>query len=387
MHEKASGKAVIGLGNLVHEEHLCPGIHIKIILVAFGIKILQCSPGFQEIVFDGRCIHALFFCVLADVLYRHPVIVTTVAGDLADFEHSGDWELLFSFFKIVVVFQCVSAVRRIVVILGSDQIVSKILSVHPEIGKSGLHPDSNVFRQIHGDLVAHQRVIQEVCNKRPFLGLDSFYELHFLGILKTGVFINGDVVGFFRKSPGCPGGVAASLDAHVFAYMIEYDGTITAGFVILIGFHGINGSQILIDLQEHRFHTGRTLKGLHRQRGYRSSLLHLIGDAFVLCRDRSTAADVCNTVFFQSYGCIIPRKTQLVRRCLTGKEERSAVTQKVRGYIHPAVQTCPGVGCNIQRCPLYRQCPVRCQLFSFSGRFIHGQRSAGNQRNHHAQSN
>ena len=98
VHQKASGETVVGLGDLIHQEHLGPGIHVKIILVVFGVIILQRGPSFQKISFDCRRIHSLFFGILADVLYGHPVIVTTVTGDLADLKHSRNRELLFSFF-------------------------------------------------------------------------------------------------------------------------------------------------------------------------------------------------------------------------------------------------------------------------------------------------
>ena len=243
VHQKASGETVVGLGDLIHQEHLGPGIHIKIILVVFGIEVLQCIPRFQKISFNCCSIHALRFGFLADILYGHPVVVAAVAGNLSYFKHAGDRKLLLPFFQIIVVFQRITAVRGVIVIFRGDEIISEILSIHPEIGKSRLHSDPEFICQIHGDLVAHQRVVQEVRNEGPLRCLDAFHQFHFLGILITGIFINGDVIGFFRKSPGTPGGVASSLDTHILADIIKYDRAITLGIMILIGVHRINSAQ------------------------------------------------------------------------------------------------------------------------------------------------
>ena len=74
VHQQAAGEAVIGLGDLIHEEHLRPGIEVEVVLVVLALKVLERIPRLGEIRLD------ILGCQVfgPDVLDGHEVIVAVV---------------------------------------------------------------------------------------------------------------------------------------------------------------------------------------------------------------------------------------------------------------------------------------------------------------------
>ena len=220
VHEQASGVAVVGLGDLVHEEHLGPGVQIEILLILFGIEVFHCCPGFEEMILDIGAVHTVILGFATDVLDGHTVVVAVVLDLRADLVHAGDLELVIFRFQIVVVLQCVAFLCRVVVILRGHEVVAQIFPVHPDVHVAGRQTDAQLVRQIHGHLVAHQGGIEVVGHDGPFFCFDAADHFHFFRVTENVIFVEGDVV---RLLVQVPGGVAPALDADGFAANVRKD--------------------------------------------------------------------------------------------------------------------------------------------------------------------
>ena len=161
-HDDITGITVIGLGNFEHQEHLGPGFQVEILLILFGIIIQNRVPPLGKPGFDlFRCRSALFHVIshinVEKVVFQRHVV------------HPGERQLDFQRIRNMVIFQNEPVVRFLKILFLTEQIVTQILTVHPEIHELGIQSDTHVVCKIEGNLIADQCVIEVVGKQGPFL--------------------------------------------------------------------------------------------------------------------------------------------------------------------------------------------------------------------------
>ena len=320
VHEDVARVAVIGLCDLVHQEHLHPGIEIEVIQIPVGIILRQGGKGLVEIRLDVRLIDALLRGVVSDVLDIDAVVLQQHVVHALDLE-------LIGLLRDVVVVEHEAVLRGVIVLLRREQIVAEELPVHPDVHKARFHPDAELVRQIHGDLVAQERVVQIVRQQRPLLRLHARDEL---GVVLLGIvvfFVEGDVVGLLAELPG---GVAAPLHADGLVEFPEHRSAVALGLVVGVAVHGADRAEALVELQEHRLHALGALQRLDRHIRECGAAGDFIRDALVHRRDGRFPAGIHHVIPRHGDAGIVPRKTELGGVDLSGQIQRAVDAERVK---------------------------------------------------------